>query len=220
MNILTGFVFAKKLRSVKKKITATTKKAKIDKKWEIDCFYFLPEGAVKKGLPLYKYIAELADNSEFSIPVPAFNVISGGRAAGNLLPCQEFMILPTGESRWKKKKNLVFKSQKNCEGAESFADAMKMGTEVYRTLEKMIAESQEAKTPLPVGDEGAFSPEFEEDREALSLINDAIKNAGYDGRVKIAIDMAASAFCKDGKKDFSLRICTVDPKRKFSSFVS
>ncbi|XP_043286564.1 enolase-like [Venturia canescens] len=148
-------------------------------------------GAVKKGLPLYKYIAELANNSEFSIPVPAFNVISGGRAAGNMLPCQEFMILPTG--------------------AESFADAMKMGTEVYRALEKLIAESQEAKTPLPVGDEGAFSPEFEEDREALSMINDAIKNAGYDGRVKIAIDMAASAFCKDGLYDLAFKSDDSDP---------
>ena len=55
-------------------------------------------GAVKKGLPLYKYIAELAENNEPCIPVPAFNVISGGKAAGNPLPCQEFMILPTGIS--------------------------------------------------------------------------------------------------------------------------
>lgn len=75
---------------------------------------------------------------------------------------------------------------------------MKMGTEVYRTIEKMIAETQEAKVPLPVSDDGSFTPEFEEDREALTLINEAIKNAGYDGKIKIAIDMAASSFCKDG----------------------
>ena len=75
---------------------------------------------------------------------------------------------------------------------------MKMGTEVYKTIERMIAESQEAKVPLPVGDDGAFTPEFEEDREALTLINEAIKSTGYDGKIKIAIDMAASSFCKDG----------------------
>lgn len=53
-------------------------------------------GAAKKGLPLYKYIAGLSDNTELIIPVPAFNVISGGKYAGNSLTCQEFMILPTG----------------------------------------------------------------------------------------------------------------------------
>ncbi|XP_046410690.1 enolase-like [Neodiprion fabricii] len=53
-------------------------------------------GAAKRGLPLYRYIAELSENTEIIIPVPAFNVISGGKYAGNSLACQEFMILPTG----------------------------------------------------------------------------------------------------------------------------
>ncbi|XP_015607056.1 enolase [Cephus cinctus] len=148
-------------------------------------------GAAKRGLPLYKYIAELADNGELYIPVPAFNVISGGKAAPNPLPCQEFMIMPTG--------------------AESFADAMKMGTEVYRTIEKSIAEQQDTKTPLSVNDEGAFVPELEDDKEVLNLINEAIKATGYDGKIKIALDMAATSFCKDGQYDMAFKTEDSDP---------
>lgn len=73
-----------------------------------------------------------------------------------------------------------------------------MGVEVFKILEKMIAESEELKLPLTVGDEGGFSPQIEEDTEALSMIVEAIKAAGYEGKVKIAIDMSASSFCKDG----------------------
>lgn len=56
-------------------------------------------GAAKKGVPLYRHIADLAGNKEVILPVPAFNVINGGSHAGNKLAMQEFMILPTGESR-------------------------------------------------------------------------------------------------------------------------
>ncbi|XP_046735203.1 enolase-like [Diprion similis] len=148
-------------------------------------------GAAKRGLPLYRYIAELSENTEIIIPVPAFNVISGGKYAGNSLACQEFMILPTG--------------------AESFADAMKMGTEVFRVIERKLGEQQDAKLPLPVGDEGSFMPELEDDKEALSIIDDAIKTAGYDGKIKIALDMAASTFCKDGQYDLSFKSEDSDP---------
>lgn len=75
---------------------------------------------------------------------------------------------------------------------------MKMGTEVYKVLEKKIAAAQEINLPLPVSDEGAFAPEFEEDREALMILDESIKEAGYDGRIVIALDMAASAFYKEG----------------------
>nr|XP_033333044.1 enolase-like [Megalopta genalis] len=148
-------------------------------------------GAAKKGLPVYRYIAELAENAELYIPVPCFNMISGGRHAGNTIPCQEFMILPIG--------------------AESFADAMKMGTEVYKVLEKKIAAAQEINLPLSVSDEGAFAPEFEEDREALLLLDESIKDAGYDGRIMIAIDMAASAFYKEGGYDLGFKTEESDP---------
>lgn len=74
-----------------------------------------------------------------------------------------------------------------------------MGTEVFRVMEQKIAEQQDTKTPLPVGDEGSFAPELEDDKEALTLIDEAIKAAGYDGKIKIALDMSASTFCKDGR---------------------
>lgn len=76
---------------------------------------------------------------------------------------------------------------------------MKMGMEVYRVLEQKIATAQEIQLPLPVSDEGAFTPlEIEEDREALLLLDESIKDAGYEGRIKISLDMAASAFYKEG----------------------
>ncbi|XP_066586707.1 enolase-like [Prorops nasuta] len=148
-------------------------------------------GAAKKGLPVYRYIAELAENGELIIPVPSFNLVSGGIFAGNPLPCQEFMILPIG--------------------AESFADAMKMGHEIYRLLEKKIIAAQEIKPPLPVSDEGAFTPELDEDKDALLLIDETIKEAGYDGKVKIALDMAASQFYREGGYDLAFKTDDSDP---------
>ncbi|XP_029047249.1 enolase-like [Osmia bicornis bicornis] len=149
-------------------------------------------GAAKKGLPVYRYIAEMAENSELYLPVPCFNMISGGRHANNVIPCQEFLILPIG--------------------AESFADAMKMGTEVYRVLERKIATAQEIQLPLPVSDDGAFTPlELEEDKEALLLLDESIREAGYDGRIKIALDMAASAFYKEGGYDLQFKTEESDP---------
>ncbi|XP_071877063.1 enolase isoform X2 [Bombus fervidus] len=135
-------------------------------------------GAAKKGLPVYRYIAELAENGELYIPVPSFNMISGGRHANNTLPCQEFMILPI----------------------------------VYRVLERKIAAAQEIQLPLPVSDDGAFTPlELEEDKEALLLLDESIKEAGYEGRIKIALDMAASAFYKEGGYDLAFKTEESDP---------
>ncbi|XP_076686141.1 enolase [Andrena cerasifolii] len=148
-------------------------------------------GAAKKGLPVYRYIAELAENGNLYVPVPCFNMISGGRHSGNMIPCQEFLILPIG--------------------AESFADAMKMGSEVYRVLERKIAATQEIQMPLPVSDEGAFTPELEEDREALILLDESIKEAGYEGKIVMGLDMAASSFYKEGGYDLGFKTEDSDP---------
>lgn len=75
---------------------------------------------------------------------------------------------------------------------------MRMGTEIYRDLEGKLAELQELKAPLTVADDGAFAPELEDDNEALTTLDEAIKSAGYEGKVKIALDVDASAFCRDG----------------------
>lgn len=140
------------------------------------------------------------------MPVPSFSVISGGKYAGNKLTCQEFAILPIGTFNNQALLFIftLFYLFLVCirifdAGAESFADAVKMGTEVYRVAERKIVEAQGITGPPPVSDKGAFVPEMEDDKDALTLLNDSIKDAGYEGKIKIALDMAASAFYKEGR---------------------
>jgi enolase len=135
-------------------------------------------GAAEKGVPLYKYIAELAGNSKLVLPVPSFNVINGGEHAGNGLAMQEFMILPTG--------------------AASFTEAMRMGAEVYHNLKALIKEKY-GLDACNVGDEGGFAPNIADNEEGLKLLQGAIAKAGYEGKVKIGMDVAASEFFTDDK---------------------
>ncbi|XP_068640997.1 enolase 1, chloroplastic-like [Aristolochia californica] len=142
-------------------------------------------GAGAKGLPLYRHIQELADTKELVMPVPAFNVINGGSHAGNNLAMQEFMILPVG--------------------ASSFAEAMRMGSEVYHTL-KDIIKAKYGQDACNVGDEGGFAPNVQDNREGLVLLLGAIEKAGYTGKIKIGMDVAASEFLtKDGKYDLNFK---------------
>jgi len=137
-----------------------------------------------KGVPLYRHIADLAGNPKVIMPVPAFNVINGGSHAGNRLAMQEFMILPTG--------------------ASCFSEAMKMGSETYHHLKKVI-KAKYGIDACNVGDEGGYAPGIQENEEALSLIMEAIKNAGYEGKIVIGMDSAASEFFKDGKYDLDFK---------------
>nr|AHB33499.1 enolase [Nilaparvata lugens] len=141
-------------------------------------------GAAKKGVPLYKHIADLACNKEIILPVPAFNVINGGSHAGNKLAMQEFMILPTG--------------------ASSFTEAMKIGSEVYHHLKEVILKKF-GLDATAVGDEGGFAPNILDNKEGLVLIQEAIANAGYKGKVDIGMDVAASEFYKDNKYDLDFK---------------
>lgn len=136
-------------------------------------------GAAAKKMPLWKYIAHLAGNPTPCMPVPSFNIINGGSHAGNKLAMQEFMILPVG--------------------ATSFSEALKMGCEVYHNLKKVI-NKRYGLDATAVGDEGGFAPNIQENSEALSLIQEAIKNAGYAGKVRLGMDVAASEFYT-GKED-------------------
>ena len=146
-------------------------------------------GAAANEMPLYKYIQKLSENKELIMPVPSFNVINGGRHARNNLTMQEFMILPVG--------------------AEDFKEAMKIGDEVYNVLKKIIGEKY-GKEAINVGDEGGFAPNVSNNEEGLKLLKDAIKKSGYEKKVRIGIDAAASEFFKNreynigfksGKKD-------------------
>jgi enolase len=147
-------------------------------------------GAAAKGIPLYKYIAELAGNPSVILPVPAFNVINGGSHAGNKLAMQEFMILPTG--------------------ASSFTEAMKMGSEVYHHLKNVI-KAKFGLDATSVGDEGGFAPNILNNKDALILIIEAIQKAGYVGKIEIGMDVAASEFHRDGKYDLDFKNPKSDP---------
>ena len=125
-------------------------------------------------LPLYKFIGGV---NAAVLPVPMMNILNGGAHADNNIDIQEFMIMPFG--------------------AKSFAHAMQMGTEIYAALKKLL-KSKNLQTA--VGDEGGFAPNLESDEQALELLVDAIQSAGYKAGsdVKIALDAAASEWCKNG----------------------
>ncbi|ORZ23210.1 enolase [Absidia repens] len=142
-------------------------------------------GAAEKNVPLYVHIADLSGSKKpFVLPVPSFNVINGGSHAGNNLAMQEFMIMPTG--------------------AKSFSEAMKIGSEVYHAL-KGVIKGKYGQDATNVGDEGGFAPSIQDNQEGLELLVTAIEKAGYTGKVKIAMDCAASEFYKDGKYDLDFK---------------
>jgi enolase len=129
--------------------------------------------AASEGLRLYEYI----DRKANLLPVPFFNVINGGKHAGNQLDFQEFMIAPIG--------------------ARSFREAIQMGAEVYQALKTQLQKTY-GKSSINVGDEGGFAPPLKKPEEALDIIYKAIQNAGYVAEVKIGLDVASSTFYKDG----------------------
>uniref|UniRef100_A0A7S0Z6W8 phosphopyruvate hydratase n=1 Tax=Hemiselmis tepida TaxID=464990 RepID=A0A7S0Z6W8_9CRYP len=151
-------------------------------------------GAAAKGVPLYKHFADLAGNTKLVLPVPWMNVINGGSHAGNRLAMQEFMIGATG--------------------ATSFKQAMQMGCEVYHNL-KAVIKKKYGQDACNVGDEGGFAPNIQENDEGLKLLVEAIEKAGYTGKIKIGMDVAASEFYKDGKYDLDFK--NPDSKEAISS---
>lgn len=142
-------------------------------------------GAAASEMPLYQYIAKLAGKpmDKFVMPVPCLNVINGGSHAGNRLACQEFMIVPVG--------------------ASSFKDAMIVGAEVYHNL-KSVIKKKYGQDACNVGDEGGFAPSVQDNNEALDILMEAIQKAGYQDKIKIATDVAASEFYKPDTKKYDL----------------
>ena len=140
-------------------------------------------GAAKKKMPLYQHINDVAGNPKMLMPVPSFNVINGGSHAGNGLAMQEFMIMPLG--------------------ATSFTEAMKMGAETYQYLKKVIKKKY-GLDATGVGDEGGFAPNIQDNVEGLKLLEQAVEQAGYTGKIKFAMDVAASEFWKEDAKKYDL----------------
>lgn len=122
------------------------------------------------GLPLFRY---LGGARAHRLPVPMMNVLNGGAHADNPLDIQEFMIVPVG--------------------AETFSEAMCMGSEIYHALGDIL---HRMHLSTAVGDEGGYAPGMSDHAEALDLLCDAIAAAGYDtDRVKLSLDAAASEWC-------------------------
>ena len=125
-------------------------------------------GAVSLGLPLYRFLGGMGADT---LPVPMMNILNGGAHASNNVDIQEFMIMPAG--------------------APSFAEGLRYCAEVYHTLGSLL---KKRGLSTAVGDEGGFAPDLADDEEAIRLILDAVKAAGYKpGKdIVLALDAAAS----------------------------
>ncbi|MCF6179082.1 MAG: phosphopyruvate hydratase [Geopsychrobacter sp.] len=135
--------------------------------------------AEEAGLPLYQYIG--GTNAK-ELPLPMMNILNGGEHADNNVDIQEFMIMPAG--------------------AKSFKEALRMGAEIFHHLKKVL---KERGYNTSVGDEGGFAPDLKSNEEALQVIVEAIKAAGYipGEDVLLALDVAASEIYEDGKYNFA-----------------
>ncbi|NPV53983.1 MAG: phosphopyruvate hydratase [Firmicutes bacterium] len=131
------------------------------------------------GLPLYRYIG--GTNARV-LPVPMMNILNGGKHADNNVDIQEFMIVPAG--------------------ADSFAEALRMGAEVFHTLRSVV---KKRGMSTAVGDEGGIAPDLKSNEDAIAVIIEAIEKAGYrpGEDIFIALDPASSEFLKDGKYEFA-----------------
>ncbi len=143
------------------------------------------------GLPFYRYLGGCDANI---LPVPMMNILNGGKHADNNVDFQEFMVMPIG--------------------AESFPEALRMGAEVFHTL-KSVLKGKGYNTS--VGDEGGFAPSLKTNEEALEVILDAIKKAGYKAgrQIAIALDPAASEMFDSKTKSY--KFFKSAPKKKISS---
>jgi enolase len=128
--------------------------------------------AAEAGLPLFRSIG--GDEAR-TLPVPMLNVVNGGAHAQNRLDLQEFMIVPAG--------------------AETFAEALRIGTEVFHHLRSVLHGRGLA---TGVGDEGGFAPDLASTEQAVEAIFEAVELAGHNGRVALALDPAASELYHDG----------------------
>jgi enolase len=135
--------------------------------------------AAETGQPLYRY---LGGEGATTLPVPMLNVINGGAHADNSIELQEFMLVPVG--------------------ADTFADGLRIGAEVYHALKKVLGERGLSTL---VGDEGGFAPDLESSEAAIEVILEAAERAGHRERIAIALDPATSEIFQDGVYRFEGR---------------
>jgi enolase len=143
------------------------------------------------GLPLYRYLGGCNANI---LPVPMMNIVNGGKHADNNVDFQEFMIMPTG--------------------AASFPDALRTGAEVFHTLKSVLKKKGYSTS---VGDEGGFAPSLKSNEEALEVVIEAIKKAGYKAGkdISIALDPASTEMYDSRSKSY--KFFKSNPKKRISS---
>lgn len=137
-------------------------------------------GALASGLPLYRYLREVFEikGKKYILPIPSFNILNGGKHADNNLDFQEYMLFPAG--------------------VKSAAEQVRAGAEIFQQLKHLL---NKKNLVTSVGDEGGFAPSLKNNEEALEIISQAVKNAGWQlgKEIFFALDPAASEFY-DGKK--------------------
>lgn len=136
---------------------------------------FARAAAAESGVELYEYLGGLVNNKKFTLPIPMMNIINGGKHADSGLDPQEFMIMPIN--------------------FPNFHERLRAGAEIFHTLKSLL---KKKGYETGVGDEGGFAPRLPSNEKALDLIVEAIKKAGYAGKVKIGMDVAASSFYEKG----------------------
>jgi len=157
-------------------IDGTKNKSKIGANAMLGVSLAVAKAAAKDvALPLFKYIG---GTNACEMPVPMMNVLNGGAHADNNVDIQEFMIMPVG--------------------AKSFSDALRMGTEIFHHLKAVL---KKKKYNTAVGDEGGFAPDLKSNAEAVEILIQAVKNAGYkiEKDVLLALDVAASELYANNK---------------------
>ena len=167
-------------------LDATPTKSRLGANAILGCSLAVAKAAAADAeVPLYRW---LGGEAARTLPVPMLNVINGGAHADNRLDFQEFMVVPAG--------------------ADTFSEALRIGTEVYHHLKSVLRERGLA---TGVGDEGGFAPDLESTERALETILDAAERAGHRDRVAIALDPAASEVYRDGTYHLPAEGRTLDP---------
>ena len=128
------------------------------------------------GMELYQYIGGI--NAK-ELPIPMMNILNGGKHSDNNINIQEFMIMPIGDV--------------------TFSERLRRGTEIYHTLKKVLKEKGYS---VAVGDEGGFAPNLKDDEEAIQVILEAVKKAGYEPKkdIVLALDVASTEMYEEAKK--------------------
>ena len=140
-------------------------------------------GAICSNKQLYQHTQKLSNSKKLILPVPQMNLINSGKHAGVDSDIQEHMIMPVD-----------FKN---------FREALRAGTEVYHSLKNILKQKYGARATL-LGDEGGFAPPIKNVEERLGLLLKAIKESGYNGKIKLALDCAASEFYNEKTNQYTI----------------